>query len=211
MQISQRFSVFFWLSAPLLEGHATRYSTSWILFAAWIVSGSATLIVWGLAFLPADLWISLVRQSAGSLIAGPMLGIAAAALGLLAQDQWKLLSKATLWSVHALLSLGFADGVFDPEHEMVGTPSFVVAILPECSGYEGEVGPDSAVFLAVSLWVFRRDLRFPRSFALLPLGTALVWVANSVRIVSADRSGEQLAIPSLQWAVFIRSRAGSSF
>ncbi len=175
------FFCFFWLSAPLLEGHATPYSSSWILFAAWLVSGSATLIFWGLAFLPVDLWMSLAKQSAGGLLAGPALGIAAASLGLVAQDHWKLLSKATLWSVHALLSLAYADAVIDPEHVMVGTPTFVVSIAPECSGYEG-VGL-MAVFLAVALWVFRRDLRFPRSFALLPLGTALVWLANSLRIV----------------------------
>ena len=175
------FFCFFCISVPVLEGYAAPYASSWALFAAWVVSGAATLIFWALALLPLDLWKSLVRQSAGSLVVGPTLGIAAAALGFLAQDQWKLLSIATLWSVHVLLRLAFADTVFQPDQAIVGTRSFEVSIAPVCSGYEG-VGV-MAAFLAVSLWVFRHDLRFPRALALLPLGIALVWIANAVRIL----------------------------
>ena len=39
-----------------------------------------------------------------------------------------------------------------------------------------------AAFLGVSLWLFRRDLRFPSAFALLPVGMSLIWLANALRI-----------------------------
>jgi exosortase E/protease (VPEID-CTERM system) len=63
---------------------------------------------------------------------------------------------------------------------MVGTSSFQVEIAPGCSGYEG-MGM-VASFLCVALWLFRRDLRFPRALALVPAGMALIWLANGLRI-----------------------------
>jgi exosortase E/protease (VPEID-CTERM system) len=174
------FFCFFYLSAPVVEGPATSYSSSWIVFAAWITSGLATLVLWGLAVLPVDLWMLLLERSGGTLLAGPVLGIAATGLGLLAQDRWRPLATATLWIVHGLLTLTFTNTIYRADRFEVGTPSFNAEIAPACSGYEG-VGL-MAAFLAVALWVFRRELRFPRSYALLPLGIALIWLANSLRI-----------------------------
>src|SRR5262249_21996318 len=33
-------------------------------------------------------------------------------------------------------------------------------------------------------WLFRRELRFPRAFLLLPAGTAAIWLSNSARIAA---------------------------
>jgi exosortase E/protease (VPEID-CTERM system) len=33
------------------------------------------------------------------------------------------------------------------------------------------------------LWLFRRELRFPAAFLLLPIGVATIWIANALRIV----------------------------
>jgi exosortase/archaeosortase family protein len=63
---------------------------------------------------------------------------------------------------------------------MVSTPSFAVHIAPACSGIEG-IGLVS-VFLAVYLWVYRRDLRFPQAYVLLPIGMLTIWLLNAVRI-----------------------------
>jgi exosortase E/protease (VPEID-CTERM system) len=54
-------------------------------------------------------------------------------------------------------------------------------IAPECSGYEG-VGLMLA-FVGGYLILFRRGLCFPQALLLLPLGAALIWLANAGRIV----------------------------
>ena len=82
--------------------------------------------------------------------------------------------------VEGLLSLVFSDTTCLADRNVVGTPTFQVSISAECSGYEG-VGLIAA-FISIALWIFRRDFRFPRAFALLPLGMILIWLANALRI-----------------------------
>jgi exosortase E/protease (VPEID-CTERM system) len=176
------FLCFFVLCVPVLEGQRSPGPADWLIFAAWSASGTATLVFWAMAILPGHLWIRLVRQSWGSILAGGVLGFGAYAAGLLARDQWKLLSKATLQLVHGMLSLVFTDVVYKPDVNLLGTSRFDVDVAPVCSGYEG-MGL-MAGLLAVALWTLRRDFRFPRAFALLPLAVALMWLANAFRIAA---------------------------
>jgi exosortase E/protease (VPEID-CTERM system) len=176
------FLGFYGLSAVILEHSAPPFPLNWVMLVAWWIAGLAIPAFWGWALLPGDLWVSLVRQGAGGLAAGSALGASCFAIGRLARDQWQPLSRATLWLVRDLLSFVFPDIIYLPEESIVGTASFQAKIMPDCSGYEG-MGL-IAVLLSVALWLFRRDLRFPRAFALLPLGIALMWVANAVRLAS---------------------------
>jgi exosortase E/protease (VPEID-CTERM system) len=176
------FGAFFWLSVPIFEGGGSADSSEWLLFAAWTASGLLTLAFWGLALLPGHLWRSMARQSGWSLVVGPLLGGAAWAAGLLARDQWKHLSRATLWLVHGMLSLFFSNTICRADEGLVGTSSFSVLIAPQCSGYEG-MGL-MAVLLAIFLGMFRRDLRFPRSLLLLPVGIVFMWLAHTLRIAA---------------------------
>jgi exosortase E/protease (VPEID-CTERM system) len=57
-----------------------------------------------------------------------------------------------------------------------------VLISPECSGYEG-IGLILA-FLTIYLLVFRKELRFPAAFLLLPVGAVAMWLVNIGRIVA---------------------------
>jgi exosortase E/protease (VPEID-CTERM system) len=57
-----------------------------------------------------------------------------------------------------------------------------VEIASACSGYEGIAL--IWVFLLFFLWHYRKDLRFPEALLLLPLGTAVMWMANGVRIAA---------------------------
>jgi exosortase E/protease (VPEID-CTERM system) len=64
----------------------------------------------------------------------------------------------------------------------LGTVRFCEQIAPECSGLEG-----AGLILAFSvLWLilFRRECRFPQSFVLIPLGIALMFALNVVRIAT---------------------------
>jgi exosortase E/protease (VPEID-CTERM system) len=200
------FASFYGLSAYVLEGPASRYYEG-PLVVAWAITGLATLVFWAVAAVPVDLWASLSTQMGWGLAVGPLLGTSAFLCGLLARDQWKLLARATLQFVVFLLSLVFRDTICDPARGIVGTPSFAVGIAPECSGYEG-MGLIGAV-LAIYLWLFRRDLRFPRALVLLPAGMALMWLANALRIAALISLGV-LGYPALAQGGF-HSLAGWAF
>ncbi len=166
----------------VVESDHSPQSADWIYFAGWAASGVATLAFWAIAVLPGGLWVRLVKQSWGRVLAGSVLGLAATGAGLLARDQWKLLSNWTFLAVTGMLRLLFSNVVYNQETFSVGTPTFQVEIAPECSGYEG-MGL-MAGLLSVALWTLRRDFRFPRSFLLLPVAMGLMWLANALRITA---------------------------
>jgi len=65
---------------------------------------------------------------------------------------------------------------------MIGTSKFRVVIAQDCSGYEG-VGLVLA-FLSMYLWLFRKDLRFPKALVILPVGAIAIWILNAFRIAA---------------------------
>ncbi len=75
----------------------------------------------------------------------------------------------------------FSGVVADSATHVIGARDFKVEIATECAGFEG-IGL-IWVFLGAYLWAFRRSLRFPEAFWLIPIGTGVMWVANALRIV----------------------------
>ena len=57
--------------------------------------------------------------------------------------------------------------------------SFSVTIAPGCSGCEG-IGL-LWTFLALYFWRRRADLRFPQAFLMIPVGTAVIWLAARLK------------------------------
>ncbi|HWG42144.1 MAG TPA: exosortase E/protease, VPEID-CTERM system [Gemmataceae bacterium] len=173
------FAAFAGVTAVLLEGNANVLPKSvWTLL--WLALGLATLGSWSLTVLPASLWFRLIRRIRFALLAGLGVGVLACGAGLLLRRCWLPLAEGTLWTVHFLLRLMYSDVICQPVERVVGTSTFAVEIAPQCSGYEG-MGLLS-VFVAVYLWLFRRDLRFPQALLLWPVGVAILWLANSLRI-----------------------------
>jgi exosortase E/protease (VPEID-CTERM system) len=82
--------------------------------------------------------------------------------------------------VHLLLGWVYSDLVYQPAIYLLGTASFQVIISYACSGIEGI--SLITLFLAIYLWLFRKELRFPQAFWLFPLGIIIIWLANAVRI-----------------------------
>ena len=150
------------------------------VLTAWMATGIAAAVLWVLALIP-----GVVRRGpgwviGGTLLAGGALGLVAASAASVTREWWQPLGRFTVWIVYALLrALGFDAGA-EVERFYVGTPTFVVEITPYCSGYQG-IGLMWA-FLGAYLWLFRDRVRFPRALWLLPLGTALVWLLNALRI-----------------------------
>jgi exosortase E/protease (VPEID-CTERM system) len=142
-----------------------------------------------LALAPSHFWLQLVRQHYMTLFIGTLLGIGAwVIIGMLYRQEaplaqkelWNSLSKPTLQLVYLLLGWVYSDLVYQPDRFVVGTTSFQVKISYACSGIEGI--SLITIFLAIYLWLFRKDLRFPQAFWLFPLGIIAVWLANAVRI-----------------------------
>jgi exosortase E/protease (VPEID-CTERM system) len=176
------FAAFALLTKALLEGDLLGSSApgAWVLL--WGALGLATVGLWGAAALPASRWQPLARRAWRPLLGGVLIGATAWLVGQATARLWQPLSHSTFWLVRGLLGLVVPDCVCEPEGLLIGTRSFQVRIAPECSGCEG-IGL-IWVFLGVYLWSSRRELRFPAALLLLPLATAVIWLANAVRITA---------------------------
>src|SRR5262249_15945504 len=115
-------------------------------------------------------------------IAGAVAGTFVWASGFATERLWAALARVTFAVVGWMLHLIYPFVLKDPHRMLIGTPTFAAVITPQCSGYEG-IGLITA-FLSVYLWLFRRELRFPDVLLLLPLGAAVIWIANAMRIVA---------------------------
>jgi exosortase E/protease (VPEID-CTERM system) len=138
----------------------------------WAMLGLMSLLCLLAAVLPGFGFRGLVMVS--------LAGIAAFAGGMVTYEYWPALSHSTFWVVQGLLRLVFGEVVSNPDQLTIGVPPFGVKIERSCSGFEG-MG-QMLVFLSLYFWIYRKDLRFPRPFLLLPIGVVLVWLGNAVRI-----------------------------
>jgi exosortase E/protease (VPEID-CTERM system) len=170
------------VTAYVLEGEArdSPWAAGWAV--GWLVLAALTLALWLAAILPASRWLPLARRSAGPLVGGVCIGLAAWGVGCFTDKLWVPLSQSTFWVVVRLLGLVTSDCISDPNALIVGTSTFSVQIAPSCSGYEG-IGL-MWVFVGVYLWCYRSDLRFPTALVLLPAATAVIWLANAGRIAA---------------------------
>ncbi|MBI3552398.1 MAG: exosortase E/protease, VPEID-CTERM system [Elusimicrobia bacterium] len=122
--------------------------------------------------------------------------------------------SATLAAVSRILPLLFDRVIYDPATRLVGSESFAAYLGAQCSGIESL----SLMFTCCCLyWVaFRRSLRFPRAFVILPIGMAVMWSANVLRIVGllwiGSMVSEDLATHVLHssagWILFDSMAAG---
>jgi exosortase E/protease (VPEID-CTERM system) len=174
------FALFARVTTLVFDGglHDSAYPGVWAI--AWFGTGLIVLASWAAAAIEPKLWWALVRGGSGAITVGVAVGFVAWGLGLLTDYFWEPLAHSTFVLVHALLQLVCTDPICRPEEFVVGTPTFQVAIAPQCSGYEG-IGLIWA-FLAAYCWLSREGLRFPQAWLLFPLGTAIIWLANAVRI-----------------------------
>jgi exosortase E/protease (VPEID-CTERM system) len=102
--------------------------------------------------------------------------------GDLTSSFWHASSGTTMRLVELLLG-PVADGpVVRPATYTIGTDTFQVNVSPACSGFHG-IGLVTTL-LAGYLWWFRRGLRFPQALLLVPVGAAVMWLANVLRITA---------------------------
>ena len=176
---------FFQVSTVVFDVTRASAQPAWWV-SAWLVTGAVALGAWIVALAPE--WRAAIGAHRGLAAAGLALGVAAWFSGVLTEALWRPLAGYTFAAVGALLGLLFPQVVSDPGRLVLGTPAFKVAIAPSCSGYEG-IGLILA-FLAIYLWLFRRELRFPGVLLVLPIGAVTIWVVNALRIVALIALGD---------------------
>jgi len=147
-----------------------------------LAAGALALGFLLLAAAPLGLWLAFIRREWFGALIAVVAGTIAWLGGLLAQSVWLPLARTTFWSTRFLLSLIYSDAYSTADRNIVGANDFAVQIAPVCSGYEGM--SLISVFVAVYLWLFRSDLRFPQALLLFPAGVAVIWVANVIRITT---------------------------
>lgn len=184
------FVVFYQLTAIVFETPLTSGLRGTVAIA-WLLVGAVALGLLALLLYPTAEWLRLVQRCGGVFALALGAGVGAWAMGLLVGIAAPTLQQATFSLVHNLLSVTGVEVVQDPTRFRIGTPTFVVYVAPECSGYEG-LGLVCA-FLAVYLVLFRNYLRFPNSLLLIPLGGAAVYLLNAVRIAGLVLIGTYLS------------------
>ena len=155
-------------------------SMPWL--AAWITAGAATLGFWMLIIAPARAWSRVLHRQWPNLVLSLGVGTAVWLGGLLVQNLWRPLAGGTLRLSALLLSPIYPEMTYDPSRGLVGSSSFIVEIYPVCSGYEGITLV--SVFVATYLWIFRKDLPFPRALVLFPIGIVSIWLTNVLRVTA---------------------------
>jgi exosortase E/protease (VPEID-CTERM system) len=176
------FALFVRLTGAVLEhaGGAPAEVGSWL--AAWTAAGFATVVLWSAALLPGRALLGLARPATALLLGAGVVGGVAWVASFVTRAWWEPLGHLTARVVAVLLALVFEDPVLRVAELTLGSREFVIQVAPPCSGYQG-IGL-IWVFLGTYLWLSRRTLRFPRALLLLPLGTVVVWLANTIRIAA---------------------------
>jgi CAAX prenyl protease-like protein len=192
-----------------LSGHVVAFAGLWALsarifavagppsgnplpwLAAWLVLALLSLAALLAAVVPAAQFFTLLRQAAPLLAGGALVGSGAWLAAHGSRLLWDPFGPWTLRGAVWLLRLVTPEVVTEGDAPIIGTPAFTVFVAPECAGFEG-VGL-MAAFVAFTLVLGRRQLRFPAALLLLPLGLLAAWILNLVRIVALILIGTHLS------------------
>jgi exosortase E/protease (VPEID-CTERM system) len=165
-----------------------------LLAAAWLGAGIGSLLFAGLAYFPLDVWRYLF------LATGPLWIYSAATASVafaLEPAMWRVWTSSpatfavdvTFWLVAGILQPLVSVVYTDWGRHIIGTDRFTVEIAGSCSGWEG-LGL-VAIFTILSLWLSRRDYRFPAALILIPVAMVLTFALNSVRIAALILIGDR--------------------
>lgn len=182
----------------LVEGYLVWVFLAWGL--ALVATGALALA----ALAPAEFWQALFRQEKYSILVAALAAVLTNALAEGLPMMAPVLAQSALHVAAAILGLFYEPVVMYEPERVLGTLDFFVRVSDDCAGYEGIALV--TIFTSVYLWLFRQDFRFPRVLWVLPIGIAVIWGFNVLRIVALIMLGD-LYSPSLAMAGF-HSNAG---
>ncbi len=180
-----------------------------ILTGIWLCAGISALFFAGIAFFPRDVWRYLFLATGALWIYSAVTASLALALE---PAMWKVWTSdaatfgvdVTFWLVARILQPLVSVVFTDWGRHIIGSDRFAVEIAGSCSGWEG-LGL-VAIFTIVSLWLSRREYRFPAALTLIPVAMALTFALNAVRIAALILIGDR-GFPSVAIGGF-HSQAG---
>jgi exosortase E/protease (VPEID-CTERM system) len=184
---------FYWLTAELLERGMVQSPMAPAWIAAWGVAAGVAVSGWALALLPFATWRFVFSCTRGLIAVGIAVSLATVFAGKAVDYFWPLLSAPTLDAVAGMLRLFYDDLAVYPEELLIKVRDFTAMIDSPCSGFEG-VGL-IGVFLAAFIWAFRKQLKFPQVLVVLPIGMALIWIANIIRLAALIAIGASISPP----------------
>jgi exosortase E/protease (VPEID-CTERM system) len=168
-----------WLSSQLFPPTPPSIPFAAVI-GLWLTCAVAAVFCAFVATAPLPLWLKAARALGNVWFYSVAAALAAATAIPLSQELWRTTAAATFNLVRIILQPILPGLTTDPARLVIGTPRFMVAILGVCSGLEGM--SLILVFMIAWLWYFRKEYRFPRALLLIPLGVALMFALNAVRI-----------------------------
>jgi exosortase E/protease (VPEID-CTERM system) len=150
------------------------------LVALWAALGLGAVASAFLGMAPWQRWREISRTLGPIWYYAALIGLLSAAAIVVSQGLWEATASVTFNLVRLLLSPIFHSMYVNPASRELGTKTFTIAVTDSCSGLEG-VGLIIA-FTSAWLCYFRREYRFPHALLLIPLGAAILFVLNAVRI-----------------------------
>lgn len=172
----------FLVLSHFLYGNGSSGWDGMLLASAWFVAGISAILFATFALVPPSWFFAVISHTARLWLYALIVVILACVVGNAMRSLWQGTNQITFVFVELLLKPFVSDIVANPATKHIGTTSFAVDIAPECSGFEG-VG----LILGFSLlWLaaFRRELRFPHAFLLVPAGVVAIFFLNGVRIAA---------------------------
>jgi len=147
----------------------------------------ATILL-ALACAPLLSWIAALRATGFLWLYSLLAGVAGWAFGTPVRLLWNATSteqsgwmqRFTLQAVYAVAHRFTPNIVSDPSTFSIGNSLYWITIAPGCSGVEG-LGL-VLVFTCLWLWVYRKEIRFPQAFLLVPAALICSWLLNIFRL-----------------------------
>ena len=168
-----------WLSS-LLFPPAPPVTPFAAVVCLWLACGAAAIFSAFAAMGTMQLWLKAAHALGNIWLYSAAAALAAATAIPLSQELWWTTTAATFHLVVLILLPILPDFTSDPATRVLGTQRFAVEILDYCSGLEGM--SLILIFTIAWLWYFRKEYRFPRALLLIPLGMALMFGLNALRI-----------------------------
>ncbi len=169
-----------------------------------LLAGVCGIVSAAVALIPLAVWFDLARQSRALFLYGFAAAAAANFATHPSRTLWGPFMELTFRMVRWMVAPLVPGLTTDFSIMKIATPNFSVRIAAECSGLEG--AGLMLVFGLVWLWLFREEMRFPQSLALLPLGVVAIFLLNAIRIAALILIGNAGA-PSVALGGF-HSQAG---
>lgn len=174
------------LSAALYGGRPGPWPD--LIAISWIAAAAAAVAFVALGTAPWPLWMKLRRATGRLCVFAALASLAACVAGAMSWRLWRPASQLTFYLVKLILRPLVAAMVVQPDLMRIGTRRFTVIIAPECSGLEGIAL--MLVFIAIWLFLYRQEIRFPQVLLLAPAGVAFLFLLNAARIAALVLIGD---------------------